>query len=288
MAEFSQHDLDAERDLFGPDDENDDDDDNDEADNDDALEESIRRLPGSPRASDDGASQCGSVSVAGQPLPRGGAYVMSGRANVGNWRDPSPRRSEDGDSAVGGAAAGGLPRSQGRGGEQQPQAAVRAAECHVRQMPGFQELRGEVLLGSGVEMRAPCFQQGCSGSSGWMLYSQSGVADAIAPVRAMCFNIPAECFSLDATKFTDWQTPMNNSVRVASIAALLGLVATPLSKGFLCVQLLSNSTAQAHTLTVYSGVPTGPAPTKRSRAPRPTRPTTRTASAAARPRSPSA
>lgn len=128
-------------------------------------------------------------------------------------------------------ANGGLPRSQGR--------SISAFECHARTMPGFLDVladttnghAGPVLLGDTVKMVPPRFRHGCSGSSGWMLHSQAGVDD-YTPVRAMVFNIPAECFSLDATKFTDWQTPMNNSMRAASIAALLGLVATPLSKGF--------------------------------------------------------
>ena len=50
------------------------------------------------------------------------------------------------------------------------------------------------------------------------------------PVRAMCFNIPAECFSTDATKFKDWQTPMQTAAR-RKHRGTLGPVMTPLSKG---------------------------------------------------------
>lgn len=126
-----------------------------------------------------------------------------------------------------------MPHNQGGG--RAPAGAVPAdAECHIRQMPGFCELNGAALLGAQVKMKAPLFRQGCSNTSGWMMYSQSGISDgSLVPVRAMCFNIPAECFSLDASQFRDWVTPMENSIRAASIAAILGLVSTPLSKGWL-------------------------------------------------------
>ena len=52
------------------------------------------------------------------------------------------------------------------------------------------------------------------------------------PARAMVINIPAECFSLDAVYMNGWQTPNKNSIRAASIAALVGLISTPLSKGW--------------------------------------------------------
>ena len=99
-------------------------------------------------------------------------------------------------------------------------------------MPGFQELNGLALLGNGVNMSPMIFDHTNTNTTGWVRYDMAGVRGAV-PVRAMCFNIPAECFSTDATKFKDWQTPMQNSLRVASIAALLGLVMTPLSKGMM-------------------------------------------------------
>jgi hypothetical protein len=239
--EFAEHDLAAHQDVFGPDDEEWEVDDDDRED---ALRDGP--VPGSPHHTDAGDSNIDSVSVTDQPhhtdagdsnidsvsvtdqrpFP-GAVYHMPGRPNS-NWQAGAPRANNVGGNAR--SDAGDLPPNQGP--LQAAQLGARVPECHVREMPGFQGQNGEVLLGEGVAMLAPCFQQGCSGSSGWMLYAQAGVANAIAPVRAMCFNIPAECFSLDATKFTDWQTPMNNSVRVASIAALLGLVSTPLSKGF--------------------------------------------------------
>jgi hypothetical protein len=106
------------------------------------------------------------------------------------------------------------------------------AACSVKSMPDYHELNGKALLGEGVQDCATLFYHGCSDTSGWMTYNACGLTETpFVPVRAMCFNVPAECFSLDASKFTDWQTPTNNSLRVASVAALLGLVYTPLSKG---------------------------------------------------------
>lgn len=105
--------------------------------------------------------------------------------------------------------------------------------CHVRYMPGFNELNGLALLGHGINMQPMIFDHSATNSTGWVRYDHAGVVNS-APVRAMVFNIPAECWSNDAAKFKDWQTPMNNALRVASIAALLGIVMTPLSKGFMC------------------------------------------------------
>lgn len=229
--DFEMHALVAESPILGSDSsEAGEDDDQAAGEDDDQAENDLRVLRFSPPRSDSGDSNDDRSSIQGGP-PKGGAYYMSKRTDkyAKAWGRVCAVENVGGNDR---SDAGDLPRNQGRGQVQQPPL-VRAPECHVREMPGFQgEGRGEVLLGAGVKMVAPCFHQGCSGSSGWMLYARSGVADAIAPVRVMCFNIPAECFSLDATKFTDWQTPMNNSVRVASIAALLGLVSTPLTKGF--------------------------------------------------------
>jgi hypothetical protein len=129
-----------------------------------------------------------------------------------------------------------MPHNQGRGGQYHN--SDENVECHVRQMPGFPShgegaLNGAALLGDGIKPVAPLFRQGDSSSSGWVSYALSGLVEKpITPARAMCFNIPTECFMTDASKFNEWQTPMKNSVRAASIAALVGCVATPLSKGF--------------------------------------------------------
>ena len=199
---------------------------------------------GSAAGSDDGsraASEPGdSASRAGDPAAP--AYYMPPRARRGgggsHWA--GGRGSDAGGSqADSDARAGGGPVNQGAVAANGAHHIPVRAECHVRHMPGFsdRELNGAALLGAGVQMKAPLFCQGNTNSSGWVNYALSGVANAVVPVRTMCFNIPSECFSTDASKFTDWQTPMENSIRVAAVAAIIGLVSTPLSKGFLCAPL---------------------------------------------------
>lgn len=149
--------------------------------------------------------------------------------------------SERGGSERGGSERGdrdgcergyGMPRNEGDGvqfrgvgmatGEGTP-------DIHVRQMRGF----NESFLGVGIKPATPLFNHGSTMPGGWQEYRLAGMEVGMVPARVMCFNVPAECFSLDANAFKEWQTPMVNSVRVASIAALLGLVSTPLSKGWL-------------------------------------------------------
>lgn len=125
--------------------------------------------------------------------------------------------------------AGDGPREEGGGPAYQHH--ILPSQCHVRSMPGFEELDGLSLLGHGVNMKPMIFDHTAATTAGWVRYDLAGV-DNSAPVRAMVVNVPAVCFGNDATKFKDWQTPMNNSLRAASIAALLGLIMTPLSKGF--------------------------------------------------------
>lgn len=110
------------------------------------------------------------------------------------------------------------------------------ADTHVSKMPGYATLNGAVLLGSGIEPTPPDFDHGVVSSNGWIPYAAAvkGFGERpFVPVRAMVINVPAECFTTDASKFVDWSTPTNNGVRAASIAALIGLLSTPLSKGWL-------------------------------------------------------
>tara|TARA_X000001036_G_scaffold48235_1_gene38530 strand:+ start:601 stop:1038 length:438 start_codon:yes stop_codon:yes gene_type:complete len=105
--------------------------------------------------------------------------------------------------------------------------------CHVRHMPGFQEN----FLG-GIPSDPPEFFQvpGHGWSSFGGIYNEpdpDGNLVSFRPVRSMCFNVPIECWSSDATRFNHWATPKMNSARAANIAALLGLIYTPLSKGWL-------------------------------------------------------
>ena len=117
-----------------------------------------------------------------------------------------------------------------------------APDVHVQQMPGYDP----VLLGQCLHPIAPVFTQASTMPGGWQEYSRSVLGGepgpinpnaeslpSLVPARACVLNIPVGCFALGSNKFKEWQTPMHNSVRAASIAALLGLFAVPLSKGFL-------------------------------------------------------
>ena len=59
------------------------------------------------------------------------------------------------------------------------------------------------------------------------------MVEGLTPKRAEVFHVPVECLSRDATRMTHWQTPMQNPTRATDIAALLGLLWTPTSKGWL-------------------------------------------------------
>ena len=137
----------------------------------------------------------------------------------GNERQQRAQREEEEEDAA--DAAGHPPPSLPR--------------CHVVFMPGFDEK----LLG-GISAVPPEFFQ--LPGHGWQPFlgifndpDDNGNLMSFRPVRTMCFNIPIECWSSDATRFNHWTTPKINSARAANIAALLGLVYTPLSKGWLCV-----------------------------------------------------
>lgn len=118
------------------------------------------------------------------------------------------------------------------GGRVVPDIAVNS----VHTMKDWTERNGAVLMGAGIDANAPFFDHGKAPGNGWMSYEtvcRDSADRPFVPVRAMCVNIPTECFSTDATKFVDWTTPAKNTIRAASIAALTGLFATPLTKGWL-------------------------------------------------------
>ena len=101
--------------------------------------------------------------------------------------------------------------------------------AHVRYMPGYDPKH----LGHGIlEERVPDFHQGGAAASGWVDFLDAQI-EGIVPKRAMVFHIPVECLARDATRMTHWQTPMQNPTRATDIAALLGLLWTPTSKGWL-------------------------------------------------------
>lgn len=181
---------------------------------------------GTPRGVDSESSAGESQNDQDDDLPPGACY----RTNRGYHVPHTPRPffyDDDSDVASGSQDT----RPSNRDGRRTNK------EVRSFEFAEYQRLNGDMLLGKGVEVNSPLFHQGKSSSSGWMMYAdcRNDVAELV-PARAMCFNIPVECFGFDASKFTDWQTPMNNSVRAASIAALLGMVATPLSKGWLCAR----------------------------------------------------
>ena len=110
--------------------------------------------------------------------------------------------------------------------------AVPEANCnHVRHMRGYQEGGGSVMLGDTIKARPPVLNDSASNGGGWVTYANANIHNMV-PARAMVFNVPIWVFSSDAKSFGDWQTPNDDSsIRAASIAALLGMVYTPLSKG---------------------------------------------------------
>ena len=85
-------------------------------------------------------------------------------------------------------------------------------------------------LGDSIKASPPNINQNASNGGGWTRYENANMTGMV-PARAMCFNVPLELFSNDASSFKDWQTPADNNIRAASIAALVGMVYTPLSKG---------------------------------------------------------
>lgn len=110
--------------------------------------------------------------------------------------------------------------------------AVPEANCnHVRHMRGYQSGGGSVMLGDTITARPPVLNDSASNGGGWVKYADADI-QGMVPARAMVFNVPIWVFSSDAQSFGDWQTPNDDSaIRAASIAALLGMVYTPLSKG---------------------------------------------------------
>jgi hypothetical protein len=98
-------------------------------------------------------------------------------------------------------------------------------------MRGYQSGGGSVLLGDNIKARPPVLNDSASNGGGWVAYADANIHNMV-PARAMVFNVPIWVFSSDARSFGDWQTPNDDSaIRAASIAAILGMVYTPLSKG---------------------------------------------------------
>ena len=88
------------------------------------------------------------------------------------------------------------------------------------------------MLGDGIQAKPPVLNDMATNGGGWLKYADAQM-NGVVPARAMCFNVPIGFFSSDSVGFKDWQTPKANPIRAASIAALLGMVYTPLSKGMI-------------------------------------------------------
>jgi hypothetical protein len=112
---------------------------------------------------------------------------------------------------------------------------IMQAACHVAHLD--QDYKRIMGGEAHFDVRAPIFPQGMQDDAGWLDFETCREAQnggfPINPKRAMCINIPAECFSSDATRITHWQTPLKNPTRATNIATLLGLLWTPTSKGWM-------------------------------------------------------
>lgn len=105
-------------------------------------------------------------------------------------------------------------------------------ECSVTRMDGYNPM----FLGENVRERAPVFDQ--TPGNGWHSFKhlyglpEGGFENSFIPKRALVIaNIPSAMWSSDATRFKDFITPTVGAARASNIAALIGLIYTPLSKG---------------------------------------------------------
>ena len=91
-------------------------------------------------------------------------------------------------------------------------------------------------LGEGVREIIPEFNHGTAVNS-WQeidvaLKDVSGQRQTMRCKRALCYNLPARCFARDGARFRNWCTPARNVSRAAQLAAALGMIFTPTSKGY--------------------------------------------------------
>ena len=87
-------------------------------------------------------------------------------------------------------------------------------------------------MGLGMNPKAPRFRHANASQSPWQDFESAGLYDVV-PVRSLVLaNIPVAAFARDATRFVHWQTPMSNPTRAVNLAALIGMIFTPLSKGW--------------------------------------------------------
>lgn len=104
-------------------------------------------------------------------------------------------------------------------------------------------------FGHCVTAKVPEFRHGTASNSTWMSYTEAkDEVRGMIPVRALCWNVPAELFSFDSTRFRHWTTPEGNPTRANNIASILSFCFTGTSKGFLFVHALE-SPHTPHILT---------------------------------------
>jgi hypothetical protein len=92
----------------------------------------------------------------------------------------------------------------------------------------------EMHFGKGVTPKLPKFHLSGDTTSMWQtMTTVLGNSTAMRPVRSCCWQISAELIPTYATRFRHWQTPVQDTLRAEMIAAVIGMVMTPTSKGFM-------------------------------------------------------
>ena len=129
--------------------------------------------------------------------------------------EPLRANSPSGDSQGGWPPGAALPRTHN-------------GRCSVQDMPGFNQA---YLSGEHVP-NPPSVRPHIMSKAGWVRFDEAGLFD-IVPVRMMCMQIPVGCFQFGATRFPHWESNRQNPARCSAIAALVGMMWTGTSKGFL-------------------------------------------------------
>jgi hypothetical protein len=105
---------------------------------------------------------------------------------------------------------------------------TRSRYADAEMMPDFNDTH----LGVGIHPRVPHFENDYTNNNSiWTCCDK--MHGTIRPVRAMVVNIPVSLIAHDAVRFCDWQTPKNNASRAVSIAALVGMMWSGTSRGYI-------------------------------------------------------
>lgn len=92
-------------------------------------------------------------------------------------------------------------------------------------------------LGANVTPKLPQWSMASGGSIWQPFEAVMRHVGSLRCVRAEAYQISAEVIPSYATRFRQWCTPAQNPMRAAQLAALLGMVMTPASKGFMYAKL---------------------------------------------------